>query len=148
MPRTKRVRLVKIPRTMRKEKLDKLPKDGLKANPMLPYIMEDFKKYVFQKHYFEKIKEILRGNFDFPLGSAECRVIFFFHVLHDYDVDSAYATEICELARVAPSTLMRLAAKKIIQLDKVKNKYIYIWDERADFLDFMLRQWFWKRKKH
>jgi len=109
--------------------------------------MEDYKKYVFQKHYFGQIKDILRGNFDFPLGAAECRVIFCFHVLHAYDIESAYATEICELARVFPNTLMRLAAKKIIQLDKVRNKYIYIWDERANFLDFMLRQWFWKRKR-
>ena len=146
MPKTKRVKHVKTSRVMQRERLEKLPRDGLKSNPMLPYIMEDFKKYAFQKHYFEKICEILRGNFDFPLGAAECRVIFFFHVLHDYDVDSAYASEICELARVYPSTLVRLAAKRIIKLDKVKNKYVYIWDERADFLDFMLRQWFWKRK--
>ena len=143
MPRAKWVR---IPRKMKKENLEELPRDGLKANPMLPLMMEDFKKYVFQKHHFERICEILRGNFDFPLGAAECRVIFFFHVLHSYGVDSAYSKEICELARVSNGTLMRLAAKKILQLDKVKNKYIYIWDERADFLDFMLRQWFWKRK--
>jgi len=131
---------------MKKENLEELPRDGLKANPMLPLIMEDFKKYAFQKHWMEQIKQVLRKEFDFKLGEAECRVIFFFHVLHAYDVDSAYSKEICELARVGSGTLMRLAAKKILKLDKVKNKYIYVWDERADFLDFMLRQWFWKRK--